>query len=347
MSCAVLKLGNQPRQLSERIIKMDTDISKLLQERVYLAGAGTETYLIFQQGFELPEFCAFLVHENEEAWKTLAQNLIEPILQTAANHGYGVLLDALVWRAHRDFLGKVGHRADELEKINARAVRLTREVVDRWRQEHGHDAISLPALIVGDIGPRGDGYQVQDADVTSDAARKYHTDQIQALAAADVDLICALTMTTVAESIGIVQASSACGLPVMVSPTVETDGRLPDGVSLGDFVDHVDDATDGAPLIYMVNCAHPNHLLPTLEAARTEDATWLSRFRGFRANASTRSHEELDNSTELDRGNVPTLARQMSQMRSEYDLQVIGGCCGTDHEHLQAMAAAAKLTGVR
>lgn len=260
-----------------------------------------------------------------------------PVFNSAAEAGCGLMLDAMVWRAHADFIAKVGRSVDDLAAINARAVRLAREAADRWRRAHGHDQQSLPVLVVGDLGPRGDGYQVQDADVTAEAARDYHRSQIAALADAGADLICALTMTTVAESIGVVEASGACGLPVIVSPTVGTDGCLPGGVSLGDAIGQIDEATGAAPLFYMVNCAHPDHLLPVLEDAKARGEDWLSRFRGFRANASTKSHEELDNSADLDRGDIADLGVKMAQMRTDYALRVVGGCCGTDHEHLRAM----------
>jgi S-methylmethionine-dependent homocysteine/selenocysteine methylase len=249
------------------------------------------------------------------------------------------MLDALVWRAQPDFLEKLGRAPDRLGPINAEAISRTREAVARWRRANGHDEQSLPVLIAADVGPRGDGYRVEDTAVTAAAARAYHRPQIHAVADAGADLVCALTMTGLQESIGIVEAAKDRGLPVIVSPTVETDGRLPDRSELGPFIRKVDAATDAAPLFYMVNCAHPTHLLPTLEAARAADEPWLGRFRGFRANASKKSHEELDESPELDRGDVGELARAVAQMRETYGLRVVGGCCGTDHEHLTAIAA--------
>lgn len=317
---------------------MSTRIGDLLQERTLLTAAGTETYLLFQQGFDLPEFCAFTVFDDPEAWATLERDYLGPVLQAAADHGHGLMLDALVWRAQPDFIEKLGRDADQLGPINADAVARTREAVERWRRANGHDEASLPVLIAADIGPRGDGYKVEDAAVTVDAARDYHRLQIRAVADAGVDLVCALTMTGLNESLGIVEAATQCGLPVIISPTVETDGRLPDGSELGAFIRHIDEATGAAPLLYMVNCAHPAHLLPVLEAAREAGESWLGRFRGFRANASRKSHEELDDSTELDRGDIDDLAREVAEMHATYGLGVVGGCCGTDHEHLAAIA---------
>ena len=319
---------------------MNDSIHELLESRLFFTNSGTETYLLFQQGFELPEFCAFAVHEDDEAWAELERNYLDPILKAVADSGCGLLLDALVWRAQPDFLTKLGRGSDQLAPINKRAVSLARATVDRWRRSNGYDEKSLPVLVVADIGPRGDGYKVDSLAITAEAARDYHLPQISALAEARVDLICALTMTTAAESVGIVEAALACGLPMIVSPTVETDGKLPDGTELGSFVEQVDAATNSAPIFYMVNCAHPTHLLPSLDAARERGERWLSRFRGFRANASEKSHEELDNSTELDRGDLKKLGDLMADIQAKYDLRIIGGCCGTDHEHLVVMASA-------
>ena len=316
-----------------------TQILEQLNKQLFLTGAGTETYLVFQQGFDLPEFCAFVVHEDDEAWATLEKNYIAPTLRVAADNKCGLLFDALVWRAHPDFIARLGRDPSDLVSINQRAVARTQDCIERWRNA-SRDCDAPTVLITADIGPRGDGYQVEDAQISAVRAREYHQAQLEVLSKTDVDIACALTMTTAEESIGIVQASMDCELPIIVSPTVETDGTLPDGTSLGDFITKVDDETDGEPLCYMVNCAHPTHLLPTLRQAAGAGESWLRRFRGFRANASNKSHEELDNSTELDRGNVLELARHVASMCDEFDLRVVGGCCGTDHEHLSAIMTA-------
>ena len=127
------------------------------------------------------------------------------------------------------------------------------------------------------------------------------------------------------------------GLPVVVSFTVETDGRLPSGQTLADAIAHVDEATGAAPAYFMINCAHPTHFAPALDAG----APWLDRVKAVRANASALSHAELDAATELDRGDVAALAHHHTELHATLpDLRVIGGCCGTDHEHVAAIALA-------
>ena len=126
-------------------------------------------------------------------------------------------------------------------------------------------------------------------------------------------------------------------MPVAISFTVETDGRLPSGTDLGDAIELVDAATDGGAAYFMINCAHPTHFDTTLD----DDAGWVQRIRGLRANSSRRSHAELDDSEELDAGDPEELGRQYAQLRARFpQITVLGGCCGTDDRHVREIARA-------
>ena len=317
---------------------MDAVAQAFQSDRILLTPGGTETYLMFQQGYPLRDMCAFDVLDDDAAWERLAHGYLRPIVRAARSSGHGLLLDTLVWRAHPDFASAQGRPSGGVARVNELAVQRMRELVE---SELGRDGVrDGSVLLAADLGPRGDGYKVADADVTPEAARDYHRAQIEVLASARVDVLCAYTMTSVAESIGIVLAARDAGLPIVVSPTVETDGTLPDGTPLGELVRRVDEATGAAPLLYMVNCAHPTHVAPTLARARAAGERWLARFGGLRANSSKKSHAELDESTELDRGDPHELAREVAELRRDYDLRVVGGCCGTDAEHVAEIARA-------
>ena len=313
--------------------------AKLLSERQFLTAGGTETYLVFQQQFPMRDFCAFEIFEHEDALSKLEDQYLYPLISAVDAHGHGLLLDALVWRAHPDYIEALGYPPSDLSRLNELALERTRAAVDVWREREQRNAEDFPVLITADIGPRGDGYRVDDAP-SSEAARAYHRAQLEVLAGADTDAVCAWTMTNANEAIGIAQAAAEFELPIIISPTVETDGRLPDGTTLREFIHRVDDATEAAPVFYTVNCAHPTHLMPTLDAASVRNEDWLNRFQGFRANSSKKSHEELDNSTELDRGNPHELAEEVAAMTRAHNLKLVGGCCGTDMEHIAEIARA-------
>ena len=244
--------------------------------------------------------------------------------------GVGIVLETPTWRANQDWAERLGHSAAELAALNRRSVELLAEL----RAEYEPDA--TPIVISGCVGPRGDGYVVGDT-MTAEEAEAYHAVQIGTFAGTAADLVTALTMTYADEAVGIVRAALAAGLPVVISFTVETDGRLPSGQPLHEAIEEVDERTGGAAAYFMVNCAHPSHF----ESVLDPDAGWTSRIRGLRANASRMSHEELDAAEELDAGDPEELAADYVSLRASLpQLRVLGGCCGTDHRHIEAMSRA-------
>ncbi len=250
-----------------------------------------------------------------------------PYLDLADHRRLGMVVDTPTWRANLDWGARLGYDTAALAAVNRRAVEFVTELA-------GHRP-AMDAVISGVVGPRGDGYVV-GATMSPSEAASYHGLQARSFAEAGATMLSAITMTYAAEAIGVTQAASAVGLPAVISLTVETDGRLPSGQSLGGAITEIDEATAGAPAYYMVNCAHPTHFSAVLDPT----APWTSRIRGVRANASRLSHAELDAATELDRGDVEELAALYRDLHRDLDLRVIGGCCGTDDEHVAAIATA-------
>ena len=188
-------------------------------------------------------------------------------------------------------------------------------------------------MINGLVGPRGDAY-APDEEIAAAEAERYHSQQLGWLAETEVDMVTALTFTQSDEAIGVVRAAESLGLPVVVSFTVETDGRLPTGQPLGDAITGVDEATGAAAAYYMVNCAHPDHF-----ARQLADAEWARRIRGIRCNASRMSHAELDECEVLDDGDPIELAGNYRQLKDSLPwLNVFGGCCGSDLRHVTEIA---------
>ncbi len=295
----------------------------------FLTDGGLETTLIFHEGHELPHFAAYDLLTRDGGEDAL-RRYFEPYVRIARDSGLGIVLETATWRASPDWAGRLGHAPDRLAALNRRAVGLLEEL----RVEYETDSTAI--VISGCIGPRGDGYVVGDA-MTAEEAEAYHATQIATFAETAADLVTAITMTYVDEAVGIVEAARAAGLPVVVSFTVETDGRLPSGQSLREAIEEVDARTEGYPAYFMVNCAHPSHFDAVLEPG----TAWTDRVMGLRANASRLSHAELDEAEELDMGNPEELALEYVALRASLPrLTVLGGCCGTDHRHIEAMCGA-------
>ena len=303
---------------------MSTTLRTHQDRPLTITDGGLETTLVFQHGIDLPDFAAFPLVDTEQGRASLAA-YYEPYLALADRMSLPIVVDTPTWRANLDWGARLGYDAIRLAAVNRRAVELVRDLATASGVEH---------VIDGVIGPRGDGYVV-GATMSASEAAAYHGLQARAFAEAGADMITAVTMTYAEEAIGITRAASSVGLPVVVSFTVETDGALPSGEALGDAIMRVDEVTGGAPAWFMVNCAHPTHFDATLAAG----GAWVGRIGAIRANASTCSHAELDAATELDRGDVADLAARYHRLAEVLPaLRVVGGCCGTDHEHVTAIA---------
>jgi S-methylmethionine-dependent homocysteine/selenocysteine methylase len=298
-------------------------------DSLFLTDGGLETTLVFHDGMELPCFAAFDLLKDRTG-TTRLRKYYRQYIDLALEYGLGFILESVTWRASPDWGERLGYTEVALARANRRATDLLHELRER------NQTSETPMVISGNLGPRGDGY-VADQQMTSYEAAEYHSWQISSLVEAGVDLITALTLPETEEAIGIVQASRAADVPVVISFTVETDGRLPNGQTLGSAIEVVDEATEKGPAYYMINCAHPTHFEQTLK----DDGAWLQRIRGIRANASCKSHAELDESETLDDGNPEELGRQYHLLRNLLPgLTVLGGCCGTDHRHVDAIARA-------
>ncbi|WP_181408304.1 homocysteine S-methyltransferase family protein [Schumannella sp. 10F1B-5-1] len=351
---------------------------------VTLTDGGLETDLIYGAGFDLPDFAAFPLLDDEHGREALAA-YYRLAIETAQDAHAPFSLDTVTWRANPDWAARRGYAGAEFERILRASIAFAHEL----RAEAVAGGARQPILVSGVLGPRDDGYSPATL-MSADEAADYHRRQLEIFAdpssgpmagtalgggrpaasgsdavgrdsaraaagtraAADallglaggggtpgapapVDYAAALTLTYPAEAIGIATAAREIGIPIVISFTVETDGRLPGGQSLRDAVAEVDGATDGAPAYFGVNCAHPDHLPADLAEP------WGGRVAAFRANGSRRSHAELDALDVLDPGDPADLGRCFAELHERMPgLTVLGGCCGTDDRHIRAIARA-------
>jgi homocysteine S-methyltransferase len=308
--------------------KYSTNLPQV-RDKLFLTDGGLETTLIFHNGVELPCFASFDLMRTASG-KTMLRDYYDRYIGIAKAEGLGFVLEAPTWRANRDWAEKLGYSREALAAVNRECIELMHELRDAFEDP------ASPMVISGNLGPRGDGYDPGKI-MTADEAQAYHAEQIGWLAEAGVDMISAFTITNIPEAIGIARAAHNAGIPSVISFTLETDGKLPTGESLRAAIEAVDAATGNAPAYYMINCAHPSQFAEMLR----EGGAWLQRLRGLRANASRRSHAELDAAPDLDDGNPVELGGEYRDLlRRHGQITVLGGCCGTDHRHIQAISQA-------
>ncbi len=300
-----------------------------LASDLFMTDGGMETTLMFHDGVDLPHFAAFDLLKDDAGIERL-RRYYERYVAIARERRLGIVLESPTWRASADWGAKLGYDAERLAGANRKAIGLLLEIRAAWQTPR------TPVVVSGNLGPRGDGYRA-DSRMSAAEAEDYHATQLETFSATDADMASAFTLNYVEEAIGIARAAGDCAMPVAISFTLETDGRLPSGDSLQQAIEATDAATGGYPLYYMINCAHPTHFEHVLRGA----GPWRVRIRGLRANASKRSHAELDESTDLDDGDPHELGAQYREVRALLPyLSVVGGCCGTDHRHVEEICRA-------
>ena len=308
--------------------KYRTNLPQLNGDK-FLADGGLETTLIFHEGLELPEFAACDLLKNGDG-RVQLYKYYSAYAAIARDHKVGIVLESATWRTSSEWGKKLGYSKEVLVDMNHKAIDLLHDI----RTEYENDKSKM--VISGCIGSRGDGYN-NSSMMSEEEAERYHTAQIETFSETQADLVSALTMTNTAEVIGLTRAAKSAGMPVVISFTVETDGKLPSGETLKEAIEEVDKATDNTPVYYMINCAHPTHFEETMASGES----WVKRIRGIRANASAKSHADLDEAEELDDGNPVELARQCKELTERlHHLNVLGGCCGTDHRHIEEICKA-------
>jgi S-methylmethionine-dependent homocysteine/selenocysteine methylase len=298
-----------------------------LGDKLFLTDGGLETTLVFVDQIDLPHFAAVALMRNPEGRDRL-RSYYRRYAAIAREANTGFIFESPTWRASRDWAEKLGMTPDALQSLNRKSIMLMAILREELESKH------TPMVLSGCIGPRGDGYNPV-ALMNAAEAEDYHSEQIATFRDTEADMVTAITMNYVEEAIGIARAADAAGMPSAISFTLETDGRLPTGQTLKDAILEVDRATGAAPAYYMINCAHPTHFVGALDA----EAPWVKRIRGLRANASKMSHAELDAATALDDGDPAELGHEHAEILKRLPhITVLGGCCGTDHRHVAAIA---------
>ena len=295
------------------------------QRKFFLTDGGMETDFIFHHGIDIPHFATFELLKDPAMEQKIEDYFIQ-YFDIAKKYNAGFILGGLTWRANNDWGGKFGYTTPEaVDQINKKVI----GVFENMRRRH--ETADMPIIISGSLGPRGDGNDPGNL-MTITQAQHYHSSQIRSFYESGADIVSALTMTNVDETIGIVLAAKEMAMPISVSFTVETDGKLPTCETIKDAIEKVDIATEDYAEYFMINCAHPTHFANILRG----DENYLNRISGIRANASRCSHAELDEASELDDGNPHEFGLEYKEILDHSShIKIIGGCCGTDHRHVE------------
>ncbi|CAG8315185.1 unnamed protein product [Penicillium nalgiovense] len=266
---------------------------------------------------------------NTEGGRKTISSIYQEYVNIALAHSTGVVLETRTWRGSPLWSSEIGLSIPQILVLNRTSVKILHGIRNKTP--------STSIVISGALGPLQDAHQDSTSTVSFAQAREYYDPQIHAFAEEGVGMLCIMTVTNLDEATAAVSLSREYTLPIHVSFSVETDGRLRGGRTLEHAIREVDRLTENYTTYFGVNCAHPCYIIKAVRGMHTDVR---SRIWSIRGNSSLKSHDELDNSLVLDRGDVSVWVREFNEILNMLpDLKVIGGCCGTDEEHIDAIAS--------
>lgn len=250
-------------------------------------------------------------------------------IDIARSNDLEIIVYTPTWRVNAERLKQAG--LPNVQQVAQDAFELLSEVRDSYTD------FRHKIFIGGLVGCKGDAYAPAEA-LDADAAEEFHSEHVAAFAESGIDFLLATTLPALSEAIGIAKAISKTEVSYGISFVVRETGTLLDGVRLEEAIAAIDASVDRLPVGYFANCVHPQNFYSALVAADQRSAGIASRFVGIQGNASRKSPEELDESPLLETDDPTEYAQAICLLSSRFNLNVLGGCCGTSGEHITAIA---------
>ncbi len=222
------------------------------------------------------------------------------------------------FRSNLRALRKAGME-DRWEEVNLRAVEFAFEARERYRP-------ARPVLIAGGIAPVEDCYRPEDVP-PDDELREEHQRQAALLAMLGVDFLLAETMMTVREAAAAAEACAATGKEFAVSFVTDATGVLLSGEPLPDAVAAV---TAFGPAALLVNCVAAADMRTAFETLHRISPVPAGCYAntghpGPLGEDAIRRDVDVEGFVDASRALIDAGAR------------IIGGCCGTTPEHIEAL----------
>ena len=303
------------------------DFPPRLKNKFYLTEGGTETDILYKWGFELPEFAMFPLLDDPEADRVI-RNIYRRYFDVAEKYNTGMLIIGHDYRASPDWGRKLGYTPEGLADMERRTI----DFLNDLRREY--EGRVSDVYIAGCLGPRGDAYGT-GGGISEDEAEDYHSVQLATLKSTPADMAISLTLNNIAEAVGIIRAAEKIAIPIGISLTLTTEGRLRSGPSLREAIETIDEKTNGAAAWFGTNCSHPLEF----SSALADEGSWQDRLRYVRPNAVKMDKIALCKLGHLEDGDPVELGEQMGDVARRFPrADILGGCCGTDERHLGEIA---------
>lgn len=297
------------------------NIKEIINNNIIITTGGIGTTLIYKYKIQLCNFSSIDLLKNPEKEKIIKEIYIN-FINLAKKYDIYIIVDTLSWRLNKDWIIKSNYKYNDLEIFNKQSTKLVTDL------KNTYDKI----IVNGEVGPRNEAYYIKNKmDIKE--SREYHIDQIKCFKGV-VDIITAIAMNYISETLGIVLSAKQENIPIIVSFVLGINNRLPSGETVEEAITKIDEYTENYVLCYIFNCVNPKYILKFFE--ENKNKKWIGRIKGVKQNASEKSHEELDKLLELDSGDPEKLAFNCNEIKKICkNVNIFGGCCGTNEKHVE------------
>ena len=287
-------------------------IAELLQTQPYLLLDGAMGTMLFDEGLASGAAPELWNVEHPERIRKVHRAYIE-----AGSHI--VLTNSFGGTSYRLKLHNLQDRVYELNKAAAENARVEADAVERT------------VLVGGSMGPSGE-LLIPMGSMSFEDCQAAFAEQARGLAAGGADVLWIETMSDLNEvKAAVLGARSVSDLPIAATMSFDTQGRTMMGVTP---VQALQELKDMNLVAIGANCGNGlAEIIGVIEAMQAVDSETV-----LIAKSNAGIPKWVSN--ELSYDGTPEIMASYANMVNRLGAKLIGGCCGSNPEHIQAMAKA-------
>ena len=296
---------------------MSNKLFNLLQEKAVLlldGATGTNLFAMGLQSGDSPEF-----------WNVDYPDRVARHYRSFIDAGSDVVLTNTF--GGTSYRLKLHDGQDRVAELNIAAARLLCEQVE----QSGRNIV-----VAGSMGPTGEILEPAGSLSIEDAQAAF-TEQALALKQGGVDVLWIETISSIEESHAAIRGASVAGLPIVLTLSIDTNGRTMMGVTAADLVNLQKELE--VPLIaFGTNCGvgAAEVIAAIMNMRKTVQESGLDAVLVAKGNCGIPEWV----GGEISYSGTPELMADYAKMAIDSGARIIGGCCGTTPEHVASMRAA-------
>jgi len=222
---------------------------------------------------------------------------------------------------------KLHNAQQRVVELNEAAARIAREQAD---------LAGRPVVVAGSMGPTGEILQPTGA-LTHDEACSAFAEQAMALRDGGADVLWIETLSSIEEVAAAVSGAGLAGLPIVVTLSIDTNGRTMMGVTPSQII-ALQQELSPVPLACGTNCGMgaAEVAAAVVNMMNAADECGARPVIVAKANCGIPEYKE----GKIVYSGTPELMAEYARLVHDAGATIIGGCCGTTPDHIRHMREA-------